>query len=164
MWALNGTLPLTARWACCGCFPCSLQRNASRNRPLCVYMMIILNASNIPCRNHTYVAISIIYSSQRSSCTLRSAKDQGAVRDTQDKVLAGLRGLSSSLAPNLQPLLKEALLSLLAQPEFIRKVTRTRRALYTVLRKYYNCPNYHDHSSDDALHLLRLQPLVQCKE
>lgn len=41
---------------------------------------------------------------------------------TQDKILARLRALCTSLTPDLHRPVREALLSLLAQPGFIKKV------------------------------------------
>ena len=61
----------------------------------------------------------------------RTGKEQEAVVGVQDKVLAGLRGLLHTLTPDLFRPIREALLSLVVQPGFTKKVC----SLYCVLFK-----------------------------
>ena len=57
----------------------------------------------------------------------RSEKDQEVLLSTQDKVLVGLRALSSSLTPDLHRHFQTALLALVAQSGFTKKVTSVAR-------------------------------------
>lgn len=59
--------------------------------------------------------------------SFRSEKDQDVLLGTQDKVLVGLRALSSSLTPDLHRHFQTALLALVAQSGFTKKVTSVRR-------------------------------------
>lgn len=60
--------------------------------------------------------------------SLRPEKDQDVLLSIQDKVLVGLRALSSLLTPDLHRHFQTALLALAAQSGFTKKVTSIGRA------------------------------------
>lgn len=68
---------------------------------------------------------------------IRPEKEQDAVLGTLDKVLAGLRALSSSLEPSLYHLVRAALLPLVAQAGFTKKVNWVISTSSIVYRKVY---------------------------
>lgn len=77
--------------------------------------------------------------------SLRLEKDQGVLLSIQDKVLVGLRALSSSLTPDLHRHFQTALLALVAQSGFTKKVGSIARA-----RCRTSAPSFPDRSASTS--------------
>eukprot|EP00752_Nemacystus_decipiens_P014731 g13119.t2 len=75
-----------------------------------------------------------------ATCGTRSNKEQDALLGAQDKVLAGLRAISSSLATDQHRAVRAALLPLVAQPSFIKKRKGYRQHLVQALTEAASGP------------------------
>lgn len=72
----------------------------------------------------------------------RSDKEQESLLAVQDKVLAGLRAVSSSsLTPDLHRAVRAALLPLVTQPGFIKKVAFAEQGSRSYLRRRLVSPS-----------------------